>query len=230
MNLPLPILIVSAFTTLLSTLSGAEIHVLPWDESIASREFVLLVGKKRENIEGLHPFKRSKTVTISFDGDTEMRLEAANLPANDEGLRPSMLVNVPTGVKRPLLLLVPNDKSPIKVEPIVIEDDPSDFRYGTIKMVNATGRNLVFSHAKKFFRIPHGWNPTLVDPSGDERNLIAKFFLPESPNEPLYSSIWEYKPTMRQLVLLFPSKDQRRGPVAFKFIVEDGDPTVQEEG
>jgi hypothetical protein len=221
MNFRTTSLLLTTIATLLTSLQGADVHVLPWDNAIAARDFSLLLGKKRQKIEDLHPFQRSKTMKVSLDGDTELRLEALDLPANEEGIHPSVTVKVPSGTKRPLILLVPNEESPINVEPIVIEDDPGDFRFGTFKIVNATGRNLVFNHAKKFVRVPHGWEPTIVDPGGDERKFAAKFFLPNNSEKPIYSSIWEYKPTLRQLVLLFPSEDQRRGPVGFKFIVED---------
>lgn len=132
-------------------------------------------------------------------------------------------------MKSPLLVLIPDEKSPTGLRQLVLEDNISDFQWGSIRLVNATGKKLVFKWDKKLAVIPPSWTPTDVTPGGANRNMGVQLFLAEKPDPPLYSAIWEQRDEFRNLVFLVPGDDPRLGPVAFKTITEDRRVQIAEE-
>ncbi len=124
-------------------------------------------------------------------------------------------------MKSPLILLLPDEKSPTGLRLLAIEDNASDFKWGSTRLINATGKKLVFKWEKKLVAIPSSWTPTDVNPGGENRNMGVELFLPEQPDPPLYSAVWEQREEFRNLVFLLPSTDPRLGPVTFKTITED---------
>lgn len=130
-------------------------------------------------------------------------------------------IKIPANVKHPLALLMPNPKSPTGISVVVLEDDPAGFQWGTIRLVNATGKSLLFKCEKKVSTLPAGWTPVDISPGGQRRNMEVALGLKEQPKNVLFSAIWEHRDDQRQLVFVVPNKDAGESPLDFKFILEN---------
>lgn len=139
--------------------------------------------------------------------------EAGNPAAN--------MISIPAGIKSPLLIILPDEKSTTGVRPLVIEDDTSGFQWGTIRFINATGKELVFKWDKNLVAIPATWKPTDVSPGGSSRRMGVELFLREKPDRALYSAVWQHREEFRKLIFIVPSEDARLGSITFKTISED---------
>lgn len=202
-----------------AALHAIPVRVLAWDDEVAARKLALVDGKGVNELKDLHPLARSAAFAIAPGGDTPPRLQA--LDRADENGAPAVdPIRFPEGIKRPLVLLLPDPKAATGIRPLVIEDDVAGFRWGTIRVVNTTGRQLLFKCETKIAPLPATWTPVDIELNGERRNVEVLMALREEPTKPLYSSIWEYQDAVRQLVFIVPSVDQEEGPVTFKFIME----------
>ncbi len=196
------------------------VRVLAWDDSVAALDLALTHPKGTEKLDDLHPFQRSREFEVSTGGETPP-VVLAMAKRDKDGKPASVPLIFPPKMKRALLLLLPDLKHPTGVRPLVISDDVSTFPWGSIRLVNTTGRELVFTWEKKFIELPKNWKPVDVRPGGSTRNMEVKVYLPENPKSAIYSAVWEHREELRSLVFLSSSADQTQGPVDFKFIVED---------
>ena len=216
---------VSILLTILSALSlhAAQLHVLAWDQAIAKRDLAITSGGKEaksEPILSMHHLARSAPVKIST------KSQSIQLQVNDrlsEDGKPLLVpIEIPEGVTRPLIIIISNKESPTGLKAMVINDDDSDFKWGTIRFVNVTGSTLVFRTEKKNTLLKSSWKPITVSPGGNTRNMGVAFYLRSNPKlPPLYSSIWKHRDDLRQLVFIVPSKDKSRSVVDFKFLTEN---------
>lgn len=211
-------LLFSSFATL--SIQARSLHVLAWDQNIAKRKLAIASGSKSESIERMHHFSRSKAIKIPQESGT-LKLVTEDRFAEDG--KPLFLpLEIGPAIKSPLLLVIPDKKSPTGIKTLIIEDSMDNFEWGTMRFINVTGEDLVFRHEKKNKLIPSGWKPTDVAPKGKTRSIGVTFYLRKNLKlPPLYSSIWKHRPDLRKLVFIMPSKDKTRGLVAFKFIVQN---------
>lgn len=199
--------------------TAIPVRVLAWDGEIAARKLSISGAKGVSEIKDMHPFSRTKTIQVTA-GETPPMLLAIDKP-DEKGNPAASKIIIAAGMKSPLLILLPDEKSATGIRPLVIEDDISGFRWGTIRFINATGKELVFKWDKKFAAIPATWKPTDVSPGGSTRSMGVELFLKEKPDRPLYSAVWEHREEFRKLIFIVPSEDSRLGSVAFKTISED---------
>lgn len=201
------------------SLLAVPIRVLAWDREVADRKLAIVQGKGPETIQAMHPSRRTGTYQVT-GGEQTLVIQALDRPLVDEKPAASE-IRIPVGLKRPLLLLLPDTKSPTGLRLVLLEDDASAFPWGSIRFINACGKKLAFVMDKKVVPIPPSWDPIQTDPGSSARNLDVQIFFYDKPERPVYSSVWEYHPEERVLVFLIPGEDPRLGPVAMKMISED---------
>ncbi len=208
------------FIPLLSLFAHAiPLRVLAWDDEIAAMRLALGDSKGSTVIEAMHPSKRTRVYQLAAG---EKPLVIQSLDRKDpEGKPFTSEIKIPEGLKQPLLVILPDAKSPSGVRPFVLEDDSANFAWGSSRFINATGRELVFVHEKKIVALPASWNPVQASPGGDTRNMEVKLFYRDQPARAIYSAVWEHNTELRMLVFLVPGDDPRLGPVAMKMIPED---------
>lgn len=197
---------------------GISLRVLPWDDQIAERKLSIAYGTKVIDVGHLHPAARSEPISIPADA-TGLRLET-NDRKDQEGNPLAIKLNLPSGTKSPLLLILPDEKSETGLRCTIIEDDLSDFKWGTIRLINVTPKPLVFRWGKSAKAVPAGWKPVTVAPEGKSRNIETFLYLKDDLKNPLYTAVWAHRSDMRQLVFMVPSSDSALGPVEFKFVPE----------
>jgi len=203
----------------LNQVGAIPIRVLAWDEDVAARKLSISSAKGVAEIVDMHPFSRTPPIQVTAGDSAPMLLAMDKLDA--DGKPAASPITLPPGMKSPLLLLLPDEKSPTGVRQLAIEDNAADFKWGTIRLINATGKKLVFKWDKKLAAVPATWTPTDVNPGGSSRRMGIELFLAEQPDPPLYSAVWEHREEFRKLVFVVPSEDARLGPVDFKTITED---------
>lgn len=203
-----------------SSLSAYPLRVLAWDERVAARKLAISVSKGTEELTGLHPFQRSKVFEVA-SGEEQPAAILALDKEDAEGKPVPTEIRIPKEIKTPLLILLPDAKAASGLRLLVLEDALEVFNWGCIRLVNATGKRLVFKWEEKLMGIPAEWTPTQVKPGGADRNMQVQLFLRDQPNPPLYSAVWEQRDFYRTLVFIVPGEDPRLGPVTFKFLTED---------
>jgi hypothetical protein len=216
------------FATLLMSdpLHALPVRVLAWDAEIAAMRLALVDSKGSTPIDAMHPSKRTRIYQIAT-GEKPVVLEALDRKGAD-GKACTSEVKIPEGTKNPLIVILP-DANAAGVRAFVMEDDVSNFAWGSTRFINATNRELVFESEKKTLALPASWNPVQADPGGETRNMEVKFFFHDEPARPFYSGIWEYNSELRMLVFLVPCVDSqlasgvdpRSGPISVKMIPED---------
>jgi len=200
-------------------LEAVSMHVLAWDQKIAGRDLAIAYGQKSEPILNMHHFARSSPIKIPAKSQNLHVVVSDRV--TDEGHPLTLTFEIPAGITRPLLMLLP-DKSPAGIKALVLDDSISNFRWGSLRFINVTREDLIFRHEKKNTLIPTGWKPTSVSPGGESRNMgVSLYMRKDLKLPPLYSSIWKHREDLRQLVFIVPSTDKERGHIDFKFIVEN---------
>ena len=205
---------------LCSAFAGAvPVRFLAWDSGVSSREIGVAWGSKSLEIGYMHPSKRTDKIDVPAEADS-LRIVALDKEPTDN-VFPSLPLDIRSGMKNPLVILLPDEKAPTGLRLIVLEDDVSDFRWGTIRLINATGQELFFIHERKPTKLAANWAPVTIAPGGVSRNIGVAVFHKDKRDRPIYSAVWQHREELRQLVFMVPNKDQSRGPVDFKFITEN---------
>lgn len=199
---------------------GLPVRVLAWDDPVAARDLALFHPKGTQKLEELHPFQRTEAFEVTTGGEKPPAIMAMD-KLDPEGVPTSVPIDFSSAGTRALLLLLPDPKNPTGIRPLAIPDDVSNFPWGTIRVVNTTGRELVFTWEKKIAPLPARWTPVDVKPGGATRNMEVKVFLREDPATAIYSAVWEHRAEFRSLIFISASTDRSKGPVEFKFINED---------
>ena len=194
-------------------------RALAWDYEVAERKLALVSGESSAEITGMHPLKRTGPIRLKGKGPFVIR--ALDRKPGADGKPVDRQLAVPESVQYPLLVVMPDEKHPTGVRPMVIDDNPAGFRWGSYRFLNATQKDLVVQLEQKAVKVPAGWKTVDLDLGGERRGVGARVALSESISEPLYSAVWEYNEEVRTLCFLVPGEDPRLSPVMFKVVPED---------
>lgn len=212
-----------AFAMLLAShglLMAVPMRFLPWDYETAARKIGLQNGKAVIELHDLHPHKRSKVVQASGDEASPLMLVA--MDRNDAKGKPLMVeIKLPAGAQSPLVLIMPDPASPSGLRPFVIEDNASNFPWGSVRLFNATAQELLLRHEKTIVSLAKAWTPVDVSPGGEARNVSVQVVARAKPDVLLYSAVWEQDPDIRKLVFIVPSPSGEEGEMEFKIIPEN---------
>ncbi len=195
------------------------VRVLAWDEQIAERKLSLLNGDALVAILNMHPQKRTDLIRLKGEGGLIVR--ATDKGNGPDGKPLELRCTVAAEIKRPLLLLLPDEKHPTGLRGIVIDDGTDGFGWGSYRFFNTTAKEMVVQFEQKAIRVPGGWKPVTFPLAGEPRGLGVRVALAETIEQPLYSAVWEFDPNVRTVVFMVPGSDPRLSPVAFKAIPED---------
>lgn len=202
-----------------SPLLAAPIRFLPWDDGIAARKIGLQSAKGVTEITDLHPDKRTPAMDGTA-GEVPLQLVALDRTSPD-GRTVTVELKSITGMQAPLVLILPDPKHPTGLRPFVIEDNSSNFGWGTLRFINATGKALLIRQDKVVKALPDAWTPVDVDPGGAARNMGIQMAARDNLKDILYSAVWEHSPDVRKLVFVLPGADAGTGAVDLKVIPED---------
>ncbi len=199
--------------------SAVPLKFLPWDDAVAARKVALQDAAGVKELTELHPSKRSK----AFDGkvgEVPLQLVALDRKTPD-GKAMTLDIKLGADMKSPLVLIIPDPKHPTGLRTYVVEDSSGSFSWGTMRMINATGKVLMIRVDKTVSPLPNSWSPVDVKPGGDARNVSVQLAAKDNPKTILYSAVWEHDPNLRKLAFILPGTDDRTGVVDFKIIPED---------
>lgn len=213
-----PFTLLLGILTCHGSLAAATIRFLPWDQTIAARKIAFQHGGESVELT-LHPDQRSGPIK-STAGEKLLQLAALDRTGPD-GKPASVAIRLPSGIQAPLVLILPDAKHPSGLRSFVIEDAPTDFDWGTMRFVNATGKALLVRHDKTIRELPSKWAPVDIAPGGDARNAGVLLAARDNPETILYSAVWKHDPNIRKLIFVIPGADVRTGVVAFKIVPED---------
>jgi len=218
MSLRAPLAVLIA-TLLGSPLLAGPLRFLPWDETVAARKLAVASGKEVVDLKDLHHLKRSNAVSVPA-GETPPLLVAKDKTSAD-GKPVTVEIKIPADCQTPLVIIVPDPKHPTGLRPFVIEDNTARFPWGAVRHLNATGKELVTKLGDKTAVLPPKWDPVDVDLGGKTRNFGIQTALKDNQKAILYSSVWEYDPDVRRLVIILPGTDARTGALDYKIIPEN---------
>ncbi len=227
MNICLLPLIVSALCVIPS-LNAYPLRVLAWDDTISARKLAISHSKGTDELLDLDSFKRSKTYQVSPGEGASASIQCLDRKAPD-GKPLDTEIKIPAGINKPLLIIMPDVKAPSGIRLMALEDDLAGFNWGSIRLVNATGKKLVFKWEKSMMEVPATWTPVDAAPGGSDRNIQVQVFLRDPPSPLLYSSVWEQRGFYRKLVFIVPGADPRLPSIECKFINEDRRVAAAEE-
>lgn len=195
------------------------VRVLAWDESVAARQLAFVSAGAAIEITGMHPLKRTEPVKTKGGGPFAVR--ALDKEPGPDGKPLDITCRIPATMLHPLLVLLPDESHPTGIRPLIVDDNPLGFRWGSYRFLNATPKELFVQLENKAIRAPAGWKPVDVRLGGDSRGFGARIALAADFKQPLYTAVWEYNPDVRILCFIVPGTDPRLGPVVFKAIPED---------
>jgi hypothetical protein len=205
-------------SALVSCLSAAEVRFLAWDDSVAAREVALIDGGGgAQPVRDLHPLQRSPALPAPAGEGLKLRL----LDRQDDSGRPvELAVRLSAGIQRPLVLLLPDPTAPGGLRGHALEDSDVSFRWGSFRVLNASGQALTIRLGGKRHALPAGWTPLDLHPEGGGALPVALVAAADA-KRPLYAGAWKPDPDLRRLVIVVPGTDPRHGPLALKVIPED---------
>ena len=168
-------------------------------------------------IDDLHPLQRSQPVRVTPPDDGRMAMAVLDGENGTPG--PAFTVALPDALSRPLVVLLPDESAPSGLRGFAIEDSVRDFPWGAFRMINATDRNILVRLGDTSRRLPVGMAPVNL-PAPPDGNHPVWFAAEDSPDHPVYSSVWSADATARRLVIVLPGNDARLGLIALKVIPE----------
>ncbi len=209
------------------TSHALTVRFLAWDDAVATRKVVAAsVGSAGQEIRNLHPLKRSDPVSMT---PVEGALILQTPDRASEGDKPAeMTVSLPSSIKQPLVILMPDPRAPTGLRGFALNDSPEGFAWGSYRMINATPKPLNLAFGKKRLRLPTGWKVVDIDTDGEGSQSIW-MSTADQPDKPLYTNVWETSPHIRRLVFIVPGTDARLGPLGLKIIPEDRRTVAAEE-
>jgi len=203
-----------------TALHGAiAVRVLAWDDQIAERKIGLVNGESVVPITNMHPQKRTDLFRLKGDGGLVVRAIDKGMGADGKPL--DLRCVVAAEIKRPLLLLLPDETNPTGLRAMVIDDGTEGFAWGSYRFLNTTKKEMVVQFDNKAIRVPGGWKPVNFVLGGEPRGCWGRVDLAEASEQSLYSAVCEYDPDIRTVVFMVPGEDPRLSPVVFKAIPED---------
>ncbi len=217
-RIPLAAILLGVFS-LVSPLHAIAIRFLPWDDSIAARKIGFSDGKDVAELQDLHPDKRSRPV-IWPGGEIPPALVALDRTSPD-GKPVSVALRFAPDIKSPLVLILPDPGAPSGLRSFVIEDSPGSFGWGTLRFINATGKELLIRKDNEIKALPQNWRAVDLNPGGSKRNIAIQMASKADLNTVLYSSVWEHDPNIRKLIIVIPGTEAGNPAVDLKIIMED---------
>jgi hypothetical protein len=208
-----------ALLSLQGTLFALPVRFLAWDDAVATRKIAVQNGTTVTPVADLHPNKRTDALDGGAAG-SPLQLVALDRDSKD-GKPVAVDIKLAAGIQKPLVLILPDPKHPTGLRPFVIDDDASNFGWGTIRFINATGKELLVRHDKTIKPLPAAWTPVDIAPGGEARNTGVQVVTRQDTKSILYSAVWEHDPEIRKLVFVVPGREVRTGVVEFKIIPED---------
>jgi len=212
------LLVVLALIAFHGSLAAAPFRFLAWDDAMAARKFAIKSGEQMIEIKNLHPLKRTGTVNVGVE---TVPLLVAMDKKDAEGKPLAVEIKMPADLQSPLVLIIPDPKHPTGVKPFVIDDNTARFKWGTMRVLNATGKTAMIKVDQSVAQLPPNWTPVDIDPGGQVRNMGVQAAMKDKPTEILYSAVWEHDPDVRELIIVLPSQDARTGALEFKVIPEN---------
>jgi hypothetical protein len=205
------------FASLLSA-DAIEVRFLAWDDEVAAREIALIDGGREKCLKHLHPLQRTDGMSSKpVAGALTLRA----LDRKDVTGKPVIFtVKVDKLIDQPLVLLLPDPKTPSGLIGLAIDDSTAAFPWGTFRVLNATGKALGIGLGTQRKSLPAGWKPVDLLPAGDVP-LPVILVTSSEPAQPLYTSVWKPDSDLRRLVIVIPGTEPRLGPLALKVIPED---------
>lgn len=209
-------------------LAAAPLRFLPWDDGISARKIGFQSSAGMTELKDLHPQKRSKPLP---SGSAEVPLQLIAMDRKGpEGKPLALEFKVAANIASPLVLILPDSKDPSGFRTFVVDDDTTNFSWGTQRFINATGKSLLISYEKTVAEVPGNWTPIDIKPAGAARNTLVRFAAKENTASILYNSVWEFDPDVRQLVFIVSGDDDRNGVIQLKAVIENRrgmDPVVK---
>jgi hypothetical protein len=208
------------FPAALVSAAPLNVRFLAWDESVVARK--LAAGSV--DIAGLHPLTRTQEYNMNIE---EGNGQILALDKKDAQGKPAILpVRIPAGIVKPLVILIPKPDAPSGLTPLVIEDDEASLKWGNIRFVNSTDKELGIAIGKEAKVIPPAWKPVDFQPTTDETvNLLiaepAELRKAADVRKVFLSSVWSAEADVRSLAIIVPGTDVRLSSVALKIISED---------
>jgi len=205
--------------TLLCPLHALPFRFLAWDSEIAARKIGVIDNSKVSEFQNLDPFRRSGVFNIAGGGAPIFLV--ANDRMDAEGKPTTVEIKLAAGISAPLVIILPDPSHPTGLRPFVIDDSPRTFAWGSMRFVNATGKELLFRSDKSVISLPGTWTPTDFAPGGATRNMGVKMAAKDNLDDLLYSAVWEHNPDVRNLVLIIPDTKAQSTKVSLKTIPEN---------
>ncbi len=209
--------------TAVSSVYGQGAKILAWDESVAQRKLAWVAGEKLQLIEDLSERSRTSRLPMPAEGkpmilralDTPSATAKPPLPHTD------MVIPNPQGITRPLILLLPDKKAATGLRLLVVDDSQQGFGWGSAKIFNTFGANILIKCGEKVARLPANWTPVLVRPDlkPDAATQVQMAFEKEA-NKLLYDSVWNITDQTRILAFIIKPEDLRQGELGVKMISE----------
>lgn len=217
-HIPFTALLAGVFAAF-TPLQAAPIRFLAWDDTIAARKIGFSNGAEVAELQSLHPHKRSKSInwTSSEIPPTLVALDRTRL----DGKPVTSPIKLTADLKSPLVLILPDPAQPSGVRCFVIEDSSDNFGWGTFRFINATGKELLVRNEKVTKSLPDTWKAVDLNPGGAMRNMGVQLAARDNLTAILYSSVWEYEPDVRKLIIIVPGTDAQSGALNLKIIPED---------
>jgi hypothetical protein len=200
-------------------LHALPIKFLPWDHGIAARKIGFSDGKDVAEIENLHPDKRSRAV-VWAGGEVPPVLVALDRSSPD-GKPVTTPIRIAAGMKAPLVLILPDPAAPSGLRSHVIEDHSGNFGWGTLRFINATGKELLVRNDKDIKTLSQSWRPLDLNPGGARRNISIQMAAKSDLNTVIFSAVWEHDPDVRKLIIVIPGSEAQSAGVDLKIIPED---------
>lgn len=193
---------------------------LAWDEQIATRK----LASGGAAITGLHTQQRTPGIRVNVE-DCVFQIQATD-KRNDKGEPAALSIKVPVGTIRPLVILLPKPDAPTGLASLVIEDDESSLKWGSIRAFNSTSSELAMALGTNAKTLPVGWKPVDFQPDPDNTvslqiGLPAELRKPLQTRQLLFSTVWTPDSNSRSLAIIVPGTDVRLGTLAIKVISED---------
>ena len=207
------------FLAALAPLHAMPIKFLPWDHDIAARKIAFSNGKDVAEIQNLHPEKRSRAVTWA-GGEVPPALVALDRTSPD-GKPVTVPIRILAGMKTPLVLILPDRAAPSGLRCHVLEDDSSNFAWGALRFLNATGQEMLVRQDKAVKPLPPSWQPLDIHPGGDKRNIGIQMAAKADLQTIVFSAVWEHDPEIRKLIIVIPGTEAQSTGVNLKIIPED---------
>jgi hypothetical protein len=207
------------FLAVLTPLHALPVRFLAWDEAIAARKIGFVNGTEIAELQALHPHRRTKAVTWTA-GEIPPALVALDRKAED-GKPVTIPLKFSAGLKSPLVVILPDPKHATGLRGFVMEDAAGSFAWGTLRFINATGKEILVRQDKEVKALPETWKTVDIKPGGSRRNIAIQMASRTDLNTVLYSSVWEHDPDVRKLIIVVPGTSTDGGALDLKIIPED---------